>query len=135
MGLSDKVGPLDYSSGGDEPFLGYSMGHQKAISDDKAALIDSEVQRIVEDGYKRAKKILTEKLDDLHTLAKALLEYEMLSGDEIKALLRGEKPKRDEPEDRPKEPEIKKPKSSVPSGGRKKKGDVGGGSGEIPQGA
>lgn len=133
-GLSDKVGPLDYSSGGDEPFLGYSMGQQKPMSDDKAALIDAEIHRIVDDGYKRAKKILTEKLDDLHTLAKALLEYEMLSGEEIKAILRGEKPVRDEPEDTPKEQEVKKPKSSVPSGG-KKKGPLDDGSGEVPQGA
>ncbi len=126
-GLSDKVGPLHYGSDNDEPFLGYQMTHQKTLSDDKAALIDSEIQRIVNDGYDRAKKILTERLDDLHTLAKALLEYEILSGDEIKDIIAGKTITRDEPEMATNE---SKPKSSVPSGGGL--GGVGGGG--LPQG-
>jgi cell division protease FtsH len=129
-GLSDKVGPLHYGSNSDEPFLGYQMSQQKTVSDEKAALIDSEIQRIVNDGHDRAKKILTEKLDDLHTLAKALLEYEMLSGDEIKDVLAGKKINREEPED---EKSKAKPKSSVPSGGGL--GGIGGGAGGLPQGA
>ena len=92
------------------------------MSEETANLVDSEVRRIVEDGYNRAKQVLTENLDDLHTLAKALLEYELLSGDEIKALLRGEPIVRDDPNDHN---EPGGPKSSVPSGG----------GGELPQGA
>lgn len=116
-GLSDKVGPLDYSSGGDDPFVGYQMGQQKALSDDMAAVIDSEIHRIVDEGYGRAKKILTDKMDDLHTLAKALMEYEILSGDEIKAILRGEKVEREEPQDNAEHDVPAKPRSSVPTGG------------------
>jgi cell division protease FtsH len=122
-GMSDKLGPLHYGSEQEEVFLGYSMGHQKTISDDTAGIIDAEVRRIVEEGYERARKVLKENLADLHKLAKALLEYELLSGEEIKAVLRGEPIIRDETDDTPQD---KKPKSSVPSGG---------GIGEVPQGA
>ena len=57
------------------------------MSEETAKKVDAEVKKIVDAGYKRAKKILTEKLDDLHKLAKALLIYETLSGDEIKDLI------------------------------------------------
>ena len=60
--------------------------------------VESEVKKIVDTGYKRAKTILTEKLDDLHKLAKALLAYETLSGEEIKDLIFNNKePKRENP--------------------------------------
>lgn len=111
-GMSDKMGPLHYGSDQEEVFLGHSVAQTKNVSDDTAALVDSEVRRIVEEAYARAEKILTENIDELHTLAKALLEYEMLTGDEIKGLLRGEPIIRDEPEDLP-----KGPRSSVPSSG------------------
>lgn len=110
-GLSDAVGPLDYS-GNDDPFSGMS-GKKSELSDEKAALIDAEVKRIVNDGYERARKILTDKNKDLHTLAEALLEYEILSGDEIKDLLNGKKPNRDDPD----EDSGSAPSTSVPSGG------------------
>ncbi len=125
-GMSDKLGPLHYGDDNEEVFLGYSMGHQKSISDETAGIIDAEVRRIVEDGYKRATKVLKDNMKELHTLAKALLEYELLSGDEIKALLRGEKIIREEPKDDDKD---SKPKSSVPSSGNVS------GTGEVPQGA
>ena len=57
------------------------------MSEETAKKVDAEVKKIVDDGYQRAKKILTEKLDDLHKLAKALLTYETLSGEEIKDLI------------------------------------------------
>ncbi len=119
-GMSDKLGTIRYVSNQEEVFLGHSVAQSKNMSDDTAALIDSEVRRIVEDAYARATKILTDKLADLHKLAKALLEYEMLSGDEIKALLRGEAILRDDNSD----PDPK-PRSSVPKSG---------GVGELPQG-
>jgi cell division protease FtsH len=91
-GMSDKIGPLFYGSDqGGEVFLGYSMGQPtRSLSDDMAGMIDEEVRRIVEEAHSQAKKILTEKLDELHKLAGALLEYETLTGDEIKAAIKGE---------------------------------------------
>ncbi len=89
-GMSPKLGPLRYSADQEEVFLGHSVTQSKNMSDATAATVDSEIRRIVEEAYARATQILTERLQDLHTLAKALLEYEMLSGDEIKAVLRGE---------------------------------------------
>ena len=82
-GLSEKVGLIDYSD--DEPDF-----RRKQISTETAALIETEVRRLVDEGYSKAKKILTDHAKDFEKLAKALLEYETLSGDEIKALLRGE---------------------------------------------
>ncbi len=105
-GLSEKVGMIDYSD--DENT--YKQNH---ISSETSKEIEKEVRRFVEDGYKKAKKILTENLDQLHTLAQALLEYEMLTGDEIKELLETGVIIRDDPDANREE----KPKSSVPQAG------------------
>lgn len=110
-GLSDRLGPLRYASDQEEIFLGHSVAQTKHMSDETAGIVDAEIRKIVETGYERAKKVLNDNLKDLHTLAKALLEYEMLSGDEIKAVLKGEKIHRDD--DRDETPA--KPGSSVPS--------------------
>ena len=83
------------------------------MSEDTARMIDEEVKRIVSEGYEKAQELLTKHLDELHTLAQGLLEYETLSGEEIKALLRGEPPHRDSGE--PEAPSG--PSSSVPSAG------------------
>lgn len=123
-GMSDKLGPLRYTDNQEEVFLGHSVAQSKNMSDDTAALVDSETKLIVESAYARAKEILTTHLDQLHTLAKALLEYELLTGDEIKDLLAGKTIIRDDDED---EPADKGPKSSVPT-----TGSVGG---KQPQGA
>jgi cell division protease FtsH len=56
-----------------------------------AQMIDDEVKDLVDRGYNDAKKILTDRLNDLHTLAKSLLEYETLTGDEITTILKGDK--------------------------------------------
>ena len=112
-GMSDVMGPLQY---GDyhENYLGQG-GQATAISDQTADKIDSEIRRIVEESYDRAKNILMEKLDDLHTLAKALLEYETLTGDEIKQIIKDGVLKRDEPK---KDDDTKnRPAGSVPTGG------------------
>ncbi|HYA81102.1 MAG TPA: cell division protein FtsH, partial [Methylocystis sp.] len=85
--------------------------------------IDAEVRRLVADAYATATRILTEKRDDLETLAKGLLEYETLSGEEIVALLKGVQPVREEsPPSAPQPPRA----SAVPSTGRKPEPDVGG---------
>jgi cell division protease FtsH len=128
-GMSNKLGPLHYGSDQEEVFLGHSVAQTKNLSDDTAAVVDSEIRRIVEEAYDKAEEILKEHMDDLHKLAEALLEYELLSGDEIKGLLKGEPIIREKPE----ENEDTKPKSSVPKAGGSDKPE---GSGdEVPQGA
>jgi cell division protease FtsH len=86
-GMSKELGPLAYGENEEEVFLGRSVTKSQNMSEDTAKKIDSEVKKIVETGYERAKQVLTEKIDDLHTLAKALLTYETLSGDEIRDLI------------------------------------------------
>lgn len=90
-GMSDKLGPLFYGSEQQEVFLGYSMGRGNVAAEETANLIDAEVKRIVNEAFERAKTILTEHRDELETVAEGLLEYETLSGDEINALLKGDK--------------------------------------------
>jgi cell division protease FtsH len=123
-GLSDELGPLAYGDNQEEVFLGHSVSRQQNVSEETARKIDAEVRRLVEDGYAEAKRILTEKIDQLHMLGKALLEYETLSGDEINALMKGEQPNRDVFDD----PETPGPTSAVPSAGKPQTGtaDLGG---------
>jgi cell division protease FtsH len=89
-GMSDALGPLQYAEPEEEVFLGYSVNRQRQMSNETAQAIDAEIRKIVEGGYERAKSLLTEHSDQLETLARALLEYETLSGDEIKKVLAGE---------------------------------------------
>jgi cell division protease FtsH len=95
FGFSDKLGPLRYSENEEEVFLGHSVTQRKNVSDATAKVIDEEIRRIVEEGELRARHILTEHLEELHALAKGLLEFETLSVDEIKRIIRGEKIVRD----------------------------------------
>jgi cell division protease FtsH len=71
------------------------VARQQNISEETAKKIDAEIRRLVEAGYEEANTILTEKRADLETLAKGLLEFETLSGDEIIDLLKGKKPNRE----------------------------------------
>ena len=94
-GMSNKLGPLAYGENEDEVFLGRSITRQQHMAEETAKKVDEEVKKIIDTGYQKAKKIITEKLDDLHKLAKALLIYETLSGEEIKDLiLKNIQPKR-----------------------------------------
>ena len=86
-GMSKELGPLAYGENEDEVFLGRQIARQQHMSEETAKKVDAEVKKIVEKGYERAKHVLTEKIDDLHKLAKALLIYETLSGDEIRDLI------------------------------------------------
>ena len=86
-GMSDKLGPLQYEEQQGETFLGYSQTQRHNISNETALLIDSEIRALVDGAYEKAKSILTTHRHQLTALAEALLEYETLSGDEIKALL------------------------------------------------
>ena len=117
FGFSDKLGRLRYSDNEEEIFLGHSVTRQKNVSDKTAALIDEEVRRLVDEAEKTARVILTKDRKELEIIAKALLEYETLTGDEVNALLRGESIIR--PEDEP--PGESGHKSSVPSAGKSKK--------------
>tara|TARA_B110000438_G_scaffold147406_1_gene141979 strand:+ start:11304 stop:13193 length:1890 start_codon:yes stop_codon:yes gene_type:complete len=99
-GMSDLLGPLAYGENEEEVFLGRSVTKQQNMSEDTVKKIDSEVKKIVDKSYKRAQQVLTEKIDDLHKLAKALLMYETLSGDEISDLiLKNKAPERKKDQD------------------------------------
>ena len=86
-GMSKELGPLAYGENEDEVFLGRQITRQQHMSEETAKKVDAEVKKIVEKGYERARQVLTEKIDDLHKLAKALLVYETLTGDEIRDLV------------------------------------------------
>jgi len=86
-GMSKELGPLAYAENEEEVFLGRSVTRTQNMSEETSKKVDSEVKKIVETGYERAKKVLTDKIDDLHKLAKALLVYETLTGDEIRDLI------------------------------------------------
>ena len=95
-GMSDKLGRVRYQANEQEVFLGHAVTQTQNVSEATAQLIDQEVRRLIEEAEGHAKRILTEHLDDLHTIAKGLLEYETLSNDEIGTILRGEPVVRDE---------------------------------------
>jgi cell division protease FtsH len=109
-GYSEVLGMVSYGDNQEEVFLGHSVARTQNVSEDTAQKIDLEVRRLVQAGYDEAKSILTAKLEDLHTLAKALLEYETLSGDEIIAVIKGIKPNRDDTEPK----QLPGPRVSVP---------------------
>jgi cell division protease FtsH len=121
FGYSDELGTVAYGDNQEEVFLGMSMGRQQNVSEATAQKIDSEVRRLVDEGYQTARKILTENKAQFEAIAEALLEYETLSGDEIKDLIIGRPIVRDDP-DAPAQTRS----SAVPSAGRgrpKKKPD------------
>ena len=86
-GLSKELGPVAYGENEEEVFLGRSVARQQNMSEETAKKVDAEIRKIVDQGYARARKVLTDKIDDLHKLAKALLTYETLSGEEIENLI------------------------------------------------
>ncbi|HVQ82014.1 MAG TPA: ATP-dependent zinc metalloprotease FtsH [Pseudolabrys sp.] len=94
-GLSDKLGTVAYGENQDEVFLGYQVSRQQNISEATAQTIDAEVRKLVEAGYAEATQILSEKRADLEVLAKGLLEFETLTGEEITDLLAGKRPVRE----------------------------------------
>ncbi|MBP7066359.1 MAG: ATP-dependent zinc metalloprotease FtsH [Ferrovibrio sp.] len=120
-GMSDKLGRLRYSDNEEEVFLGHSVTQRKNVSDATAKLIDEEVRRIIDEAEGSAMRILTEHRDDLEKVSLALLEYETLSGDEVKAILRGEEIIRTD-DNKPSASGDSGPRSAVPTtnrGGKK----------------
>ncbi|MBO1358528.1 ATP-dependent zinc metalloprotease FtsH [Acetobacter sacchari] len=90
-GMSEKLGMIAYGDNGQEVFLGHSVTQSKNVSEDTAREIDAEIKQLIDTAYNRARTLLIEHIDELHRLAEALLEYETLSGEEIRQVLRGEK--------------------------------------------
>ena len=88
-GMSDDVGPLELTYE-DEGYLGAAGVRNAPMSNETAKLVDREIKRLVEGGLARARKLLTDNIDQLHALAQALLEFETLTGDDIKRLVAGE---------------------------------------------
>ena len=96
-GFSEKLGTVAYGENQEEVFLGHSVARSQNISEETARTIDEEVRRLVTSGWDEARTILTTKAEDHEKLSQALLEYETLSGEEIKDLLeKGVAPNRDE---------------------------------------
>jgi cell division protease FtsH len=89
-GMSDKLGRVRYNGNEQEVFLGHSVTQSKNLSDDTAKLIDQEIRNLITTGEQKAREILHDKIDALHRVAKGLLEFETLSGEEVKTLMRGE---------------------------------------------
>ena len=110
-GMSDKLGPVLYAENSNEVFLGKSVTQNQNMSEETAKIVDAEIKRLVTGGYEEAKKILTDHQNEWETLSNALLEYETLTGDEIKAVIKGEKI--DKSSDSPVE-EGRRTHSSVP---------------------
>jgi len=88
-GMSEKLGPITYGDHDEQIFLGKEIAVRKDYSERTAQEIDEEVKRIVHECYLKAKKILTDNMDKLHRVANALIEREVLTGDDIKILLNG----------------------------------------------
>ena len=86
-GMSEELGTIAYGENEEEVFLGRSVARQQNMSEETAKKVDSEIRKFVDKGYERAKKVLNEKIEDLHKLAKALLTYETLTGSEIEDLI------------------------------------------------
>ncbi len=124
FGMSEKLGRVRYGDNEQELFLGHSVTQTRGVSEATAQLIDSEVRRLIEEAETSARGILIEHIDELHRVSQALLEYETLSGDEIRGLLRGEPIVRIDPDDTPATPPAMPTRpasgrrSSVPSAGR-----------------
>ena len=94
-GLSEQLGAVAYGENQDEVFLGYQVARQQNVSEETSRKIDAEINRLVEAGYDEAQRILNDRRADLETLARGLLEFETLTGDEIKDLLAGKRPTRE----------------------------------------
>jgi cell division protease FtsH len=100
-------------------FLGHSVTQRKNVSEATAKLIDEEIRRLVDEGEATARNILTTRLDELHALAKGLLEYETLSADEIRRIIKGERIVREtSAPPAPQTEDARGRRSSVPPSGR-----------------
>jgi len=89
-GMSENLGMIAYGDNGQEVFLGHSVTQNKNVSEQTAREIDREIKQLIDNAYNSAHSLLLSRIDDLHRVAKALLEFETLTGEEIGKVLRGE---------------------------------------------
>jgi len=120
-GMSDKLGPLAYGENEQEIFLGHSVTQKKNVSENTAQEIDKEIKKIIDESYKKARSIIKKNINQLHKLAKGLLHYETLTGEEIKDIIKGKKIKKSITDDTKNK---NKSLSPVPTVGKRKK-DIG----------
>jgi cell division protease FtsH len=113
-GMSEKLGMIAYGDNSQEVFLGHSVTQNKNVSEATAREIDGEIKDIIDRAYAKARRLLTENVEELHRLARGLLEHETLSGDEIRTVLRGEPVIRKVVDD----PAPESRRASVPTAGR-----------------
>jgi cell division protease FtsH len=122
-GMSEKVGNLDYSEA-DSGYTGRTGGF--SVSADTKVLIEQEVRQLIDDAYEVARKIILDNKKEFERLALGLLEYETLTGEDIKRVMRGEKPGDDDDGmNKPVAPPTVVP--GVPKTTRKKRTPRGGG--------
>jgi cell division protease FtsH len=98
-GMSEKLGRVRYKPNSQEVFLGHSVAQSDNMSDETAKLIDEEVRGLIEAGESQARKMITDNADKFEAIAQALLEYETLTGDELRALMDGKPPERPDDDD------------------------------------
>ncbi len=114
-GMSNKLGRLRYVDNQEEVFLGHSISRSQTISGATAKMIDEEIRRLIEEAEDKAREVLSTHMDDLHNVAKALLDYETLTGEDVQAVLDGQEIRRAEPGDAEGDSGRR---SSVPSSGK-----------------
>jgi len=137
-GLSEKLGPLAYTEEEGEVFLGRSVTQHKAMSDETTHLIDEEIRHVIDSNYARAKQILEENIDKLHSMAKALIKYETIDADQIDAIMEGREPpppsdwtSDDDEPGAPKSQDEGELKADDPKGGKDKGGAIGDPAGQL----
>ena len=89
-GLSDAIGPILVGDNEQELFLGRDIQSRREVSEETAQLVDTEVKRVITKAYDKAKEVLSENIELLHTIAGALLERETLTAEDIRMIARGE---------------------------------------------
>jgi len=91
-GLSNKMGPLAYAEEEGEVFLGKTVSKQKTVSNETASTIDSEIRKIIDEQYSRAKKLIKDNIDKMHTMADALMKWETIDSKQIDDIMNGKEP-------------------------------------------
>ncbi len=116
-GMTDTLGPMVYGEKEAELFLGREVTRTQNISEKTSQKIDVEVRKLIDTNYARAKKILEDHMDELHLLAKALIEFETLEDDEIDQVMAGKKLHRSEGKSTKKAKPPEHPSASAPETG------------------
>jgi cell division protease FtsH len=112
-GMSEKLGPRVLGRNQDMPFLGRDMGAEPDYSEEIAREIDDEIRRVIEEAHERARRVLSEHMDELHQISELLIERETIDKDQFERLLAGEAPERvfAEPEAAEAEEHERKPRT------------------------